>query len=155
MGRRQSRNRVDRTRCAEGIGRINWRLRIYERRKRIQGIMNGETDLLPVEWSAGREGNKGGRLLREIFIARDISQLHLLTVYEGDSGERGGRNFPLRFRIEFQLSLNIIGWNRVGKKQRKQKRKRKNSLWKTKKWIRRITRVVSEWFEKNIFLSKL
>ena len=79
MGRRQSRNRVDRTRCAEGIGRINWRLRIYERRKRIQGIMNGETDLLPVEWSAGREGNKGGRLLREIFIARDISQLHLLT----------------------------------------------------------------------------
>lgn len=68
------------------------RLRIYERRKRIQDIMNGETAVGSCRGVAGREGNKGGRLLREIFIARDISQLHLLTVYEGNSGERGGNS---------------------------------------------------------------
>lgn len=85
------------------------RLRIYERHKRMQDIMNGETAVGSCRGVAGREGNKGGRLLREIFIARDISQLHLLTVYEGNSGERGGnstsRNFLLNaslFQFEFE-----------------------------------------------------
>lgn len=114
------------------------RLRIYERRKRIQDIMNGETAVGSCRGVAGREGNKGGRLLREIFIARDISQLHLLTVYEGNSGERG--NFRGKFHLgiffsmhlRFGLSLNTWGWSHVGKNEKQKTRKKKELPMKNK-----------------------
>lgn len=64
--------------------------------------MNGETGVGSWRGVAGREGNKGGRPLREIFIARDISQLHLLTVYEGNSG-----NF--RLGIFFSMVVHRFG----------------------------------------------
>lgn len=152
MGGRQSRNRLDRTRrmrCKRdwphklgeegGKEQDGSALRIYERHKRIQDIMNGETGVGSCREVTGREGNKGGRLLREIFIVRDISQLHLLTVYEGNSGERGGRKFPPRnflldassFQLEFQLSLNItveIMLEKIKNKKRKKKEQKRKKF---------------------------
>lgn len=101
--------------------------------------MNGETGVGSCREVTGREGNKGGRLLREIFIVRDISQLHLLTVYEGNSGERGGRKFPPRnflldassFQLEFQLSLNItveIMLEKIKNKKRKKKEQKRKKF---------------------------
>lgn len=86
--------------------------------------MNGETGVGSWRGVAGREGNKGGRPLREIFIARDISQLHLLTVYEGNSGNfRLGIFFSMIVH-RFGSSFEYYGWNHVGNKKKKTKKER-------------------------------